>query len=100
MNQLAISVENLGVAYRRKAGLFSHDKFWAIKDELVRQKQRRKETTRGKNNLILFLDIALIISSYYIPILMNVYLNYFWKVVEPSPPGSLYFQIQKGILLI
>ncbi len=32
MNQLAISVENVGVAYRRKSGFFRQEKFWAIKD--------------------------------------------------------------------
>lgn len=30
--QLAISVENVGVAYRRKSGLFRHEKFWALTD--------------------------------------------------------------------
>ena len=32
MNQLAISVENIGVAYRRKSGFFRQEKFWAIND--------------------------------------------------------------------
>lgn len=32
MYKLAISVENVGVAYRRKAGFFQQEKFWAIKD--------------------------------------------------------------------
>lgn len=32
MNQLAISVENIGVAYRRKSGFFRHEKYWALND--------------------------------------------------------------------
>lgn len=30
--ELAISVENIGVAYRRRAGFFRTDKYWALKD--------------------------------------------------------------------
>ncbi|MDB4575815.1 ABC transporter ATP-binding protein [bacterium] len=32
MNQLAISVENVGIAYRRKTGFFRQEKFWAVND--------------------------------------------------------------------
>lgn len=32
MNELAISVENIGVAYRRKSGVFRQEKFWALND--------------------------------------------------------------------
>ena len=32
MNKLAISIENIGVAYRRKIGFFRQEKFWAIND--------------------------------------------------------------------
>lgn len=32
MNQLAISVDKVGVAYRRKSGFFRQEKFWAIND--------------------------------------------------------------------
>lgn len=32
MNQLAISVENVGIAYRRKTGFFRQEKFWAVDD--------------------------------------------------------------------
>jgi lipopolysaccharide transport system ATP-binding protein len=32
LSKLAISVKNLGVAYRRKVGLYRHDKYWALKD--------------------------------------------------------------------
>jgi lipopolysaccharide transport system ATP-binding protein len=32
MNQLAISVENIGIAYRRKSGFFKQEKYWAVDD--------------------------------------------------------------------
>lgn len=32
LNQLAMRVESIGVAYRRKKGLFRQEKFWAIDD--------------------------------------------------------------------
>jgi homopolymeric O-antigen transport system ATP-binding protein len=32
LNELAINVEKVGVAYRRKSGVFRHEKFWALND--------------------------------------------------------------------
>ena len=32
IRQMAISVENVGVAYQRRVGLFRKEKFWALKD--------------------------------------------------------------------
>jgi lipopolysaccharide transport system ATP-binding protein len=32
LKQLAISVEKIGVAYRRKSGFFRQEKFWALND--------------------------------------------------------------------
>lgn len=32
MNKLAISVENVGVAYRRKSSFFKQEKYWAVND--------------------------------------------------------------------
>lgn len=32
MNKLAISVENIGIAYRRKTGFFKQEKYWAVDD--------------------------------------------------------------------
>jgi lipopolysaccharide transport system ATP-binding protein len=32
LNELAISLENIGVAYRRKSGILRQEKFWALND--------------------------------------------------------------------